>query len=234
MSTSGLLSATFHESGYQHLVELVHQRDLEARRRLASLQVAAYSPTGGLLGSVEVDPDLAVVDLVTLLGAPEPGTGRVFVTFDARYDSALFPYRPHHYAYLHRDGSPRPSLYYAVNATLGGVPDRIGTIRFNHFETYLFLSRHLGQRLALMLGNPSRLAGARAEVTTYYDAVSVEQSVDLPPKAHAEVPLAAEHAGGRLRRVDLKASFRLTSYVVGRDGTSGDLVLFDHLFTYFK
>jgi hypothetical protein len=234
MSISGLLSATFHEPGYCHLVELVHQRDLEARRHLASLRVAAYNPSGFLHRSVEVDPNLGVVDLAILLGPPAPEADRLFVIFDARYDPGLFPYRPHHYAYLHGDHSLRPPLYYAVNATMGGVPDRIGTTRFNHFETYLFLQRPLRQRSALMLGNPSRFATARAEVAAYYDVDRVEQAVELPPKAHAEVPLAAEHAGGRLRRVDLKAPFRLTSYVVGRDGISGDLVLFDHLFSYFK
>lgn len=234
MSISGLLSATFHEPGDQHLVELVHQRDLEARRRLASLVVAAYDANGRLHGSVDVDTSRGVVDLASLLGPPEPGMGRLFVIFDARYDPAIFPYRPHQYAYLHRGGSSRPSLYYAVNATMGGVPARIGTTRLNHFETYLFPQRALGQRSALMLGNPSRFATARAEVTTFYGAGRAEQAVDLPPKAHIEVPLAAERAGGRLSRVELKAPFRLTSYVVGRDAASGALVLFDHLFTYFK
>jgi len=34
--------------------------------------------------------------------------------------------------------------------------------------------------------------------------------------------------------VEVKALFRLASYVVGRRADSGDLVLFDHLFTYIK
>ena len=38
----------------------------------------------------------------------------------------------------------------------------------------------------------------------------------------------------RLRRVELKTLFRLASYVTGRRADSGGLVLFDHLFTYFK
>jgi len=32
----------------------------------------------------------------------------------------------------------------------------------------------------------------------------------------------------------VKALFRLTSYVVGRRDAGGELLLFDHLFTYFK
>jgi hypothetical protein len=56
--------------------------------------------------------------------------------------------------------------------------------------------------------------------------------VGLAPKTHAEIALAAERDGHRLRRVELKTLFRLTSYVVGR--RQDDLVLFDHLFTYFK
>jgi hypothetical protein len=34
--------------------------------------------------------------------------------------------------------------------------------------------------------------------------------------------------------VEVKALFRLLSYVVGRRAGSGDVVLFDHLFTYAK
>jgi hypothetical protein len=34
--------------------------------------------------------------------------------------------------------------------------------------------------------------------------------------------------------VEVKALFRLASYVVGRRAEGGELVLFDHLFTYFK
>jgi len=48
------------------------------------------------------------------------------------------------------------------------------------------------------------------------------------------VTLAAEHEGEPLARVEVKALFRLLSYVVGRRADTGDLVLFDHLFTYAK
>ena len=93
MSISGLLSATFHEPGYCHLVEMVHQRDLDARRHLASLRVAAHNPSGFLHRSVAVDPNLGVVDLAILLGPLTPEAVRLFVLFDARSDPDLFPYR---------------------------------------------------------------------------------------------------------------------------------------------
>jgi len=208
MTISGLLSATFHEPGYRHLVELVHQRDLQAHRHLATLEVAVYDAEGRQRSRAELDTRQGVVDLAELLEPNGSRRERLLVVFDARYEPTRFPYRPHHYAYLHRAGSHRPPLYYAVNATLGGVPDRVGTTRFNHFETYLFLQRGPAQRATLLIGNLSRFAAARA--------------------------LAAELSGHRLGRVDLKAPFRLTSYVAGRDSVSGDLVLFDHLFTYFK
>jgi hypothetical protein len=59
------------------------------------------------------------------------------------------------------------------------------------------------------------------------------ETVRLAPKAHTEVRLEPERNGARLRRVELKALFRMASYVVGRRA-GGELVLFDHLFTYFK
>ena len=61
-----------------------------------------------------------------------------------------------------------------------------------------------------------------------------DQSVTLAPKHHTEVALPVEHEGQTLTRVEVKSLFRLASYVVGRRAASGSLVLFDHLFTYFK
>ena len=46
--------------------------------------------------------------------------------------------------------------------------------------------------------------------------------------------LAPERGGQPLTRVETKSLFRLAGYVVGRRDPSGDLVLFDHLFTFFK
>ena len=140
-SSSALCSATFVDPGYDHLVELVHQRD-RAHRRLESLELELYEPGGASLGRVGVDTREETLDLAALVAARAPGFARVMVTFDARYDSRVFPYRPHHYAYLKLRDSPDPPLYYAVNATLGGVPDRIeAATRQNNFESYLFLSR---------------------------------------------------------------------------------------------
>jgi hypothetical protein len=228
-----LMSATFHEAGYAHLVELVHQKDPLARRRLASVRVDAYDAAGGRCAGATLDPAQEILDLDALVGDAARAHGRLLVVFDARYDARIFPYRPHHYAYLHRRDSTAPPLYYAVNATLGGVPDRIGAVAINNFESYLFLERGRPEGCALALGNLSRFATAEAEVITYYDGARHVEPVRLPPKHHAEVALAAEREGQRLRRVELKALFRLTSYIVGRRA-EGELVLFDHLFTYFK
>jgi hypothetical protein len=229
---AALMSATFHEAGHAHLVELVHQRDRAARRRLHALRVDAYDAGGDRRREIEVDPREEILDLAAWLDEPARRHGRLLVTFDARYDPQIFPYRPHHYAYLHRPDSAAPPLYYAINATLGGVPDRIGAVALNNFESYLFLDRPTGGQYAIAVGNLSRFATADAEVVTYYDRVRHVEDVRLAPKAHAEVALAPERDGQRLRRVELKALFRLTSYVVGRRA-GGELVLFDHLFTYF-
>lgn len=231
-SLSPLLSATFYEPGYEHLVELVHQRDAAAVRRLASLDVTVYDADGRETASFAQDPAQEVVELGARLHGLA-GAGRVMVLFDARYDERVFPYRPHHYAYLHRRASPSPPLYYPVNAVLGGVPDRIGATGLNNFETYVFRARPFEERYAVMLGNVGRFAQAEAEITLHYDRERVTRHVTLPPKAHAEVDLPAQQDGKRLRRVEVQAVFRLATYVVGRAAT-GDLVLFDHLFTYFK
>jgi hypothetical protein len=233
-SRCGLLSATFHEPGYEHLVELVHQRDADDRRHLASLDVALYATDGALLGTATIDPRLETLDVEELVERTAPGRDRVMVAFDARYDERVFPYRPHHYGYVHRRGTASPPLYYAVNAVLGGVPDRIDNSRLNNFETYVFGSGG-AQRYSVMLGNLSRFAPALAEVFTHFDGgARLRQQLALDPRAHAEVPLAAEHEGRRLRRVETKTLFRLATYVVGREASSGTRLLFDHLFTYFK
>jgi hypothetical protein len=229
---SPLLSMTFHEPGYHHVVELVHQRDRAGHRRLAALDVAAYDATGTLCMVQPVDPRQEVLDLDALCAGRVDA--RTMVVFDSRYDERIFPYRPHHYGYLHRRRSSAPPLYYAVNAVLGGVPDRIGATGMNNFETYLFRRRPFVERYAVLLGNPSRYSPAEAQVFTYYGATRLTERVSLGPKAHAEVALAPEHEGVRLGRVEVKALFRLASYVVGRHATNGDLLLFDHLFTYFK
>jgi hypothetical protein len=231
---SGLLSATFAEPGYEHLVELVHQRDAAGRRRLEALDVELYDANGRELAARAVDPRDEVLDLGTLIGEVlQPGE-RALVLFDARYDERVFPYRPHHYAYLHRMASGDPPLYYAVNATLGGVPDRIGAERLNNFETYLFRARPFAERYSLLLGSAARFADVEARVTCYYASTTTTTTVTLAPRQHAEIVLPLEHAGELLARVDLKSMFRLASYVVGRRASTGSLVLFDHLFTYFK
>jgi hypothetical protein len=229
-----LLSATFFERGYDHVIELVHQRDDDGRRRLASLDVFVYDEQGKELAAFAEDPHQETIDLGRrLAGVGGPG-GRAMVLFDARYDERVFPYRPHHYGYLHRQGSAAASLYYAVSAVLGGVPDRIGATALNNFETYVFRAQPFREQYSLLLGNVARFSAAQAEITLFYERARTSQRVTLEPKAHAEVRLPAEHDGERLRRVEVHGVFRLASYVVGRRADGGDLALFDHLFTYFK
>ena len=156
------------------------------------------------------------------------------VVLDARYDEKIFPYRPHHYAYFHRRGSTAAPLYYAVNAVLGGVPDRVGATNINNFETYVFRQRPFAETYSLLLGCLARFVPVQAQVFAYYGARRISQDVTLAPKCHTEVPLPAEDGGERLARVEVKALFRLLSYVVGRRAGAGDVVLFDHLFTYAK
>jgi hypothetical protein len=128
-----LLSSTFVEVDYDHLIELVHQRDGAARRHLSALDVAVFRPDGTEIAAVEADPREEVLDLRALVEGSAAGPERVMVLLDARYEERRFPYRPHHYGFLHREGSDTPPLYYAVNAVLGGVPDRIGATAINNF-----------------------------------------------------------------------------------------------------
>ena len=233
-SLSPLLSATFWEDGYDHLVEPVHQRDAHARRHLAALDVSVFDGAGKRLLDFAVDPRDEVVDLDALLAGPLAGRGRLLVLFDARYDARIFPYRPHHYGYLHRRGSPAPPLYYAVNSVLGGVPDRIGATGMNNFETYLFRQQALRARHGVLVANVSRFTTAEVQVTAYYGESRLTERAALPPKLHAELALPVERDGHRLERVEVKAPFRMATYVIGRQAETGDLVLFDHLFTYFR
>jgi len=229
-----LLSATFWEAGYQHLIETVHQRDALARRNLDGLEIAVHDPGGALLGEKSVDPRKEVLDLGALVEEIAGGAPRAMVTLEARYDQRVFPYRPHHYAFLHRPGSDAPPLYYAVNAVLGGVPDRVGATNINNFETYVFRQRPFAETYSLLLGCLARFVPVQAQVFAYYGARRISQDVTLAPQCHTEVQLPAEDGGERLARVEVKALFRLLSYVVGRRAGAGDVVLFDHLFTYAK
>src|SRR5213594_2408752 len=172
---SGLLSATFAEPAYDHLVELVHQRDAPAHRRLTSVRMSAHDAKGREVLALEVDPAREIFDLGAALGArSEP---RVMVVLDARYDDAIFPYRPHHYAYFHRAGSTAPPLYYAINAALGGVPDRVGATNINNFETYVFRQQPFAETYSLLLGCLARFVPVQAQVFAYYGSKRVARDV---------------------------------------------------------
>lgn len=233
-SVGGLLSGTFFEAGYAHVVELVHQRDLAGRRRLLSLELALYADDGRSLATLQVDPARETLDLAALAGPTCAAAGRVMVVLDARYDERVFPYRPHHYGYVHRSGSETPPLYYAVNAALGGVPDRIGASARNNFETYLFRRRAGSDHYSVLVGNPARFASMEVQVTGYYGLRREPSTILLPPRAHAEIALPSGADGTPPSRVEVKSVARLVSYVVGRRPPGDDLVLFDHLFTYFR
>jgi hypothetical protein len=232
---SALGSATFYEPGYEHLIELVHERAADPRRRLLSLDVALHDPEGKLLADIPVDPREEILDLAELATRHAPGAGRVMAVFDARFDGRIFPYRPHHYGYLHRRGSASPSLYYAVTPSRGGVPDRHATkvSILPNFESYLFLRRPLAERFSVFLANLGRFAPGEAQLSAFYGDERVVQDVHLAPRAHVELPLEASRGGRLLGRVELKAVFRLAGYMVGRRVPEGDIVLFDHLFAYF-
>ncbi len=197
-------------------MELVHQRDSEARRHLAALDIVVYGDRGDRLGGEAVDATQEILDLGALARPLMSGRRRVMITFDARYDERVFPYRPHHYAYLHRRGSSTAPLYYAVNAVLGGVPDRIGATGINNFEVYLFPRRTFAERYSILLGNLSRFAAAQAQLFAYYGAERVVTDIGLEPKAHAQVGIASTQGNRPLERVEVKALFKLATYVVGR------------------
>ena len=103
---AALMSATFHEAGHAHLVELVHQKDRAARRQLASVRLFALRRRTAARGSIRRSiPRQEILDVAALLDEPARRHGRLLVVFDARYDPRIFPYRPHHYGYLHRQDS---------------------------------------------------------------------------------------------------------------------------------
>jgi len=187
----------------------------------------ALEPVAGDCGFVTVSGERINSDIYVALSDGEACTathGRG--EFVARYDEGAFPYRPHHYAYVHRKGSATPALYYAVSAALGGVPDRIGDMSWlNNFDTHIFRRDPHAARYSVMLGNLGRFASTEAQVFAYYGAERVERTVALGPRSHAEVALAPEHGGQRLTRVETKSLFHLAGYVVGRPEPSDDLVL---------
>src|SRR5438132_10148464 len=92
-----LLSATFYERGYEHLVEVIHQRDDASRRRLDALDVAVWDEAGGRLTSPPVDPGREILDVEALVAAVPAAPARVMVTFDARIDPPSTPHLTYPY-----------------------------------------------------------------------------------------------------------------------------------------
>lgn len=218
-----LLSGTFHTPGDTHLVETVHQR--EPGKLLESLGITLYASDGTRLSAFLCSPDEEIIDLEAL--PPYDPAERLMVTFDARYDDAIFPYRPHHYGFRHRPGSDTPPLYYALNAVLGGVPAPIGVVALNNFETYVIPPGAPGMRYSVLVGNLSRHTTANVTVTSYAERMKRAVGFTLVPGAHHEVKLDSASP----ERVEVKARSRVLAYIVGRNA-AGELTLFDHLFSY--
>ena len=205
---NALLSATFHEPGVEHWIEVCHER-----KPLLSLTFAAYTEQGEPVTQAFM-PEGESVRLAAT-------TERVMVTLDARYDPRVFGYRPHHYAWMHRPQSQSPPVYYAVNGILGGTPERLGpTVSRGNHEGYI-VPQGTRQCWSLYLGNLSRFAETPVTVNG--------EKIVLGPKCHTEYPLP-----GTIHRIDVKAPHRIASYIVGRDWETNDIVLMDHLLAYFK
>src|SRR5258705_10558732 len=94
---SALLSATFYETGDEHHVELIHQRDRAARRRLASLDLAVYDPEGKNLTAVPLDTNQEILHPGTLVAPVAGGPPRVMGVAVALDAGGMFPYRPPHF-----------------------------------------------------------------------------------------------------------------------------------------
>jgi hypothetical protein len=225
----GAAVGTFYEHGYDHRVD--HSPADAGAPAAGVLEVTLYDEDGAL-ATPAVDPGLEV-STGRLVGKATSTQERVMVA-STRGTTTPSPVPPHHYAYFHRRGSTAAPLYYAVNAALGGVPDRIGATNINIFETYVFRQQPFAETYSLLLGCLARFVPVQAQVFAYYGSRRIARDVTLAPKCHTEVQLPAEDDGERLARVEVKALFRLLSYVVGRRAGTGDLVLFDHLFTYAK
>ena len=210
-----LLSIAFHVPGQRQRFEVVHQ----AKGKLASLTLREYHDDGTPNGVTENCP-------VSGVRWSSSDTRPYMLEFDATYDDRIFSYRPHHYGWIEGD----PPLYYAVNAVWGGIPDSLPVTGMPWIETYWF-RKHSGMDFSVVVGNPSRLAAADVLVKSFlrhglYD-ITDERRVTLSPKAHTSVSLPAT-----VERVDVKAPFRIAAYVAGRK--DGRLLLWDHLFTYFR
>jgi hypothetical protein len=182
------MSATFHEPGYTHHVELVHQRDPVARRRLASLLLSVYNPQGTMLREIDLDPSEETLDLAGLLRDIESTHPRLMVVFDARYDERVFPYRPHHYAYLHARERAAAALL-RRERTSAGFPTASTTRGSITFETYVF-KRHPAEDILGNGGQPIAFRDRGRPTRRLPRREPADQRSDcLGPKQHAEVPL---------------------------------------------
>lgn len=230
-----LLSATFYEEGYSHYVEIVHQRDCDKRKRLEKLNFLFYAPDGKELGRRSIDPNQNLVDLRALVHSVTNFRERIMVLTEVLYDANIFPYRPHHYALFHREGSKTAPVYYAFNAALGGVPDRIGAVSINHLSVFLFPNHAHEMDFSVIIGNPSRFATVKVNLLSHYEGgVLKARSCRLPPKGHVEVPLMMNLNPQSICRVEMKGVGKPIGFVVGRKKNGGEILHFDHFFPYLK
>jgi hypothetical protein len=89
------------------------------------------------------------------------------------------------------------------------------------------IADRLGNLIDPLLGGPLQLDAARAWLALLGYAFQI-------CLCHTEIGLSATLEGEPLGRVEVKALFKLATYVLARRALSGELTLFDHLFTYFK
>ena len=173
--------------------------------------------------------------MAALLDEPARRHGRLLVVFDARYDPRIFPIVPTTTATCTGPTPAVPPLYYAVNATLGGVPDRIGAVALNNFETYLFLDRPMRGHHAVAVGNLSRFVAGRRRGGELLRRGSPRG--DRAPGAegpHRRSQLEPERDGHRLPPGRAESALPDGQLRGGPARGRRARLLFDHLFTYFK
>lgn len=230
-----LLSVTFCEKGYTHFIELIHQRDIENRKRLKNAALSFFDENGGELYRQTVDTNIDTIELSALADQFLESKSRIMVTMDSRYDTAIFPYRPHHYAFFHKNGSKKPPVYYAINGALGGLPNRINPVANNHHSVFMFFDVPEKMVYSVMVGNLSRFSTVKNSISVCYkNGETVTKTVEMPPKTHFEVPIESTLDGHAIHRVELKGVIRPVGYIVGRQAISKEIVFFDHLFSYLK
>lgn len=157
-------------------LEVIHQR--RWRHRLEALTITAWDEEGHPVSGWAIDPQTQWVDLTERLSGF--GSNRLLVVCDARYDTRLFPYRPHHY--LHVDGDP--PLYLALNAARAprGQAPLHEASELPEGLTYRVIIANLGarERAPIVNGHPVRVPGhGHREVRLHGRSIIVQSPARL-------------------------------------------------------